>query len=244
VDVLTQRQDNSRSAANLNETKLNTSNVNKNSFGKLAFRIVDGNLYAQPLIVSGARVGSRPAATNGTNVAIVATEHNSVYAFDADDTMAEPSGQESTRFLWHTGPNVLGSHLESQELSQKLGMGPGGCVDITTEIGITSTPAIQITKTTAPKEGVVYVVAKSKDASGAVVQKLFSLSLADGTALGQIPITGFVNGVGNTKIVFDPFLELNRPGLLVDKNTLYVLFGGHCDRESYHGWIFAYDVSS
>src|SRR5260370_4448165 len=73
VDVLTQRYDNSRSAVNLKETKLNTSNVNKTSFGKLAFRIVDGNVYAQPLIVSSAKIAARSGATNGTNVAIIAT---------------------------------------------------------------------------------------------------------------------------------------------------------------------------
>src|SRR5215475_791953 len=83
VDALTHRYDNARSGANLQETKLTVSNVNNKSFGKLAFRIVDGNVYAQPLIVSQARIVKR---TDPTNVAIVATEHNSVYAFDADDT--------------------------------------------------------------------------------------------------------------------------------------------------------------
>jgi len=243
VDVLTQRYDNSRSAANLTETKLNTFNVNKTTFGKLAFRIVDGNVYAQPLIVSAAKIRSRPAAPMGTNIALVATEHNSVYAFDADDTTADPDGQESKRFVWHTGPDVLGTHVESQELSNKLGMGPGGCVDITTEIGITSTPVIQITNASAPKQGIVFVAAKSKTPSGTFVQKLYSLNLADGTVLGQIPIAGSVKGTGNNRVTFDAFLQLNRPGLALDKNTLYVMFGGHCDRQAYHGWIFAYDVS-
>ncbi len=149
VDVLTQRYDNARSAANLKETKLNTSNVNKSDFGKLAFRIVDGNVYAQPLVVTGARVARR--ADTATNLVIIATEHNSVYAFDADDTTQDPDGQQSTKFLWHTGPEVLGTPLSSQELSNKLGTGPGGCVDITTEIGITSTPVVEITNATLPK---------------------------------------------------------------------------------------------
>src|SRR2546425_6957042 len=103
VDVLTQRYDSARSATNLKETKLNKSNVNKNQFGKLAFRIVDGNVYAQPLIVSQAKIANRTDATNVVivatehNVVIVATEHNSVYAFDAEDTESEPSGQESKK---------------------------------------------------------------------------------------------------------------------------------------------------
>src|SRR4051812_30304317 len=83
VDVLTQHNDTARSGANLQETKLNTSSVKAATFGKLAFRLVDGNLFAQPLIVSQARIAGRAGTPN---VAIVATAHNSVYAFDADDT--------------------------------------------------------------------------------------------------------------------------------------------------------------
>ena len=242
IDVLTQRYDNARSATNLKETKLNTSNVNKASFGKLAFRIVDGNVYAQPLIVSGARIASRSEAANGTNVAIIATEHNSVYAFDTDDITPDPSGQESRKALWHTGPAVLGTHVESLDLGNQI-KSPG-CVDLTTEIGITSTPVIQLTKQTSPKEGIVFVLAKSKTAAGRTIQKLFSLSLADGTAISQITIAGDVKGIGSAKVTFDPLLQLNRPALLLDGNTLYIAFGGHCDQLSYHGWIFAYDVSN
>jgi hypothetical protein len=87
-------------------------------------------------------------------------------------------------------------------------------------------------------------VAKSKTSSGSVVQKLFSLSLADGSVLGQTLISGSVKGLGATKIAFDPFLQLNRPGLLLHNSTLYLAFGGHCDQQSYHGWVFAYDVSN
>jgi len=71
--------------------------VKDGTFGKLAFRNVDGNIYAQPPIVSQARIANRP---NPVNVVIVATGHNSVYAFDADDTSAEPPGQISQKGLW------------------------------------------------------------------------------------------------------------------------------------------------
>jgi hypothetical protein len=246
VDVLTQHNDTARSGANLQETTLNTSNVNNKTFGKLAFRIVDGNIYAQPLIVSQAKIANR---TGAPTVAIVATEHNSVYAFDADDV----NQNSTTAELWHTGPKVLGTAVTSTEMGAKIGMVPAPCGDLTTEIGITSTPVVHLTKTTAPKEGVVFVVSKSKRPDNAHQYRLFALSLADGTQLGRITIQGEVTGTGtgaqNGKIRFDANIQLNRPALLLHDNILYVAFGGHCDRpagpnRSYHGWVFAYNVSN
>jgi len=240
VDVLTYRYDNSRPGANLNETKLRKSNVNNNRFGKLAFRNVDGNIYAQPLIVTQASIVNKPSAVN---VVIVATEHNSVYAFDAEDTSADPPTGESTKALWHTGPGAdgLGNPVDSLALSQKLGDG-SGCVDLTTEIGITGTPTIKLTQTAPPKQGVIFVASKSM--TGAQFSyTLVALNLTDGKPLGSgVPIEGSVAGPNGT-IAFDPLHQLNRPALLLDQNTLYIAFGGHCDTGDYRGWLFAYDVS-
>ena len=241
VDVLTQHNDNARTGANLKETILNSSNV-KDHFGKLAVRTVDGNVYAQPLVVSKAKIVNR---ADPTDVLIVATEHNSVYAFDADDT-----NQASTSaMLWQTGPDKLGTHIESAELYAALGV--SGCVDLTTEIGITGTPAIRITKQEAPRQGVVFVAAKSK-LGNQYVYKLFALNLADGLKLGELTIEGTVPGSGvgsrgsgtSKTIRFVSMLQLNRPGLLLVGNILYVTFGSHCDQGEYHGWVFAYDVSN
>ena len=238
VDVLTERYDNARSGANLRETKLTPFNVNKDHFGKLAFRIVDGNIYAQPLLVSQAKIHGHPAS----NVVIVATEHNSVYAFDAEDSVAEPAGHESNRALWHTGPAVLGMHVESQELANRLGA--PDCTDMTTEVGITGTPVIKLTTLAAPKEGIIFVVAKSKKGAN-FVQKLVALSLADGTKVSETVIAATVPGLNsNAKISFDPLIQLNRPALLLQGNILYIAFGSHCDEKNYHGWVFAYDVSA
>jgi hypothetical protein len=239
VDVLTRHNDNARTGSNLAETHLNPGNVNKSKFGKLAFRIVDGNVYAQPLIFSQAKVQGRPAPTN---VLLVATEHNSVYAFDSEDV----NQTSTTAQLWHVGSDVLGEHVESIDLANDIGA--PGCVDLTTEVGITSTPTIKVTKATAPKEGVVFVVAKSKSAAGIYSYTLFALGLANGQKIGSTVIQGEVSGAGvgsnAGKISFDPKFELNRPALLLNGNTLYVAFGGHCDHGPYHGWVFAYDVSN
>jgi hypothetical protein len=241
VDVLTQHNDNARSGTNLKETELNTSNVSRTHFGKLAVRAVDGNVYAQPLIVSGAKIVHRAGPTN---TVIVATEHNSVYAFDADDMNPASTSAE----LWHTGPKILGKHIETSELYTRIGSPT--CEDLTTEIGITGTPAIQITKADTPKRGVIYVAAKSKGSAG-YRYKLFTLDLATGRVISDVTIQGGVAGTGigsigegkKRTIQFNALYELNRPALLLNRNTLFIAFGGHCDQGPYHGWLFAYDVS-
>jgi len=242
VSVLTQHNDVARTGANLQETTLNVSNVNKQSFGKLAFRTVDGNVYAQLLLVAQARISGRAAPANAV---IVATENNTVYAFDAEDT----NQASTTAKLWQTPGGALGTPIASAKLYADLG--EPTCSDITTQIGITSTPAIQITSQAPPQTGVVFVAAKSFNA-GQFAYNLFALNLADGSTLGKITIAGVVKGVGhgstgsgaNQSIRFNPMLQLNRPALLLNGNTLYVLFGGHCDAGAYHGWIFAYNVSN
>lgn len=243
-DVLTHRYDNARSGANLKETTLKKSNVNHAAFKKLAFRNVDGNIYAQPLIVFQAGIVNRPSPVN---VVIVATEHNSVWAFDGDDTSADANPFQITqKALWHTGPEAspdgspgLGDSVDTIELYGAIKA--GGCADTTTEVGITSTPAITLTQKTAPKKGAIFVVAKSKSGTQ-FTYTLFALNLADGKPMGNLPITGTVSGPNGT-IAFDPLFQLNRPALLLDGNVLYVAFGGHCDTGNYRGWVFAYDVS-
>jgi hypothetical protein len=238
VDVLTHDNNNARTGANLRENTLKVASVNSKDFGKLAYRTVDGNIYAQPLIVSGAKIVNRGA----TNVAIVATENNSVYAFDAEDIKQT----STTAQLWRTG---LGPAIDSSLLYQAIDA--AYCTDITLQIGITSTPVIMITNDQAPRAGVVFVTAKSKSGNR-YIYTLFSLDLADGAKLASVPMEGEVNGRGigstgsgaNAKIIFNPLYQLNRPALLLVGNVLYVAFGGHCDKGPYHGWVFAYDVSN
>ncbi len=237
VSVLTQHNDNARTGANLQETTLTVANVNNANFGKLAFRIVDGDIYAQPLIVSHAK---GPAGDDKT-IAIVATENNSVYAFDADNV-----NQTSNAQLWQKN---LAPAIDYHDLYNAIGA--PFCTDITLQIGITSTPAIMLAGTASPRTGVVFVTAKSKSGTN-FVYNLYALDLASGNLLGKVPIEGKVpgQGIGSTgagagaSIAFNPLYQLNRPALTLAGNTLYVAFGGHCDTGPYHGWVFAYDVSN
>jgi len=237
VSVLTQHNDNTRTGANLQETTLTVANLNNANFGKLAFRLVDGDIYAQPLIVSGAK---GPAGDSKT-MAIVATENNSVYAFDADNV-----NQASNAQLWRTN---LAPAIDYHDLYGAIGA--PFCTDITTQIGITSTPAIMLTSNQLPRAGVVFVTAKSGTGSN-LLYNLYALDLSSGNQLGKISIQGEVNGQGigstgsgaNAKIVFNPLYQLNRPALALDGSMLYIAFGGHCDTGPYHGWVFAYDVSN
>src|SRR6201993_1796526 len=148
VSVLTQHNDNARAGQNLSETTLNTSNVNQSSFGKLFWRTVDGFIYAQPLYVPGLTI---QGAVH--NVVFVVTQHNSVYAFDADDPN-QPAP------LWQGN---LGTPGPGQDICIITGdTNPEDCpyYDISPEIGITSTPVID------PTAGIIYVVARTKKTDG------------------------------------------------------------------------------
>ena len=134
VSVLTHHNDNTRIGANLQETVLTVANVNNANFGKLAFRLVDGDIYAQPLIVS-----VKGPDGKAKSVAIVATENNSVYAFDADNVT-----QNSNAQLWQTN---LAPAISYSQLYKDIGF--GGCSDTTLQIGITSTPAVMLTSNRA-----------------------------------------------------------------------------------------------
>jgi hypothetical protein len=247
ANVLTQHNDNQRSGVNLAETKLRIADV-KTHFGKLCYRLVNGNIYAQPLYVSGVNVMGK------THVVLVATEHNKVYAFDADNVAPDPAGTPpggSAALLWQTADGALGPPVRSEVLSNDIGAG-NGCVDLTTEVGITATPVIDPTSTPP----LVYVVAKSKAATGPpgtgeegkYACTIYALNLQTGAIVRQTPVQGDAPGTDGDsvggRIAFRPMRQLNRPGLLLDQGILYVAFGGHCDKEPYHGWLFAYDAAT
>jgi len=223
TDVPTYHNDIGRTGQNLTETTLTTSNVTSAKFGKLGFYSVDGLVDAEPLYASSLVVPG-----NGThNVLIIATEHDSVYAFDAD----------SGATLWHV------SMLNSGEASSD----DRGCGQVTPEIGVTSTPVIDRSK---GAHGAVYVVAMSKDGSGTYHQRLHALDLALGTELfgGPAEIQASYPGTGDssngTSVIFEPGQYKERSALLLLNGVIYTGWASHCDARPYTGWILGYNENT
>jgi len=220
VNVLTSNYDNTRANANLNEAKLIPGNVVPGSFGKLGSFPVDGQVYAQPLYISGVAISGR-----GTyNILFVCTQHDTVYAYDADSAA-------SPNLLWQVnfGPSVPSTTF-------------GDYGDIAPEIGILSTPVID------SQQGVMYVVSDTLQ-NGVPMFQLHALDLRTGQEVlnGPVAITGQVAGSGaaskNGVIAFDPYWHIQRPGLLLLNGTVYLTFGSHGDDGPWHGWMFTYSAS-
>ena len=221
--VLTQHNDAARTGANLSETLLNTTSVNPKTFGKLGTLAVDGYLYAQPLYVQNVRVPGRGLH----NVVYLATAHNSVYAFDADDlTVRTP--------LWKVG---LGPSVPATEVYTTKWK------DMRVEIGVTSTPVID------PSTNTIFAEAKTKE-NGTYVQRLHALDMTTGAERPGSPveIKASVPGTGmasvNGQVVFDPVKQLQRPALLLANGTVYLAFGSHADSPPFHGWILGYNAKT
>jgi hypothetical protein len=230
--VLMHHNDLGQTGQNLAETILNTSNVNVASFGKLFARPVDGFMYAQPLYVPDLTI---KGSTH--NVVFVATEHNSVYAFDADDPNAATP-------LWQVN---LGTSVPSNDICVIDPTGDCPYTDLIPEIGITSTPVID----TASNSGTMYVVAKTKNTANNTYHfSLHALDITSGAEkfAGPVEIVGQVAGTGtgssNGTVTFYALHHTNRPGLLLLNGVVYLAFGSVGDIGIYHGWIFAYDAAT
>jgi len=235
IHVLTNRYSNARLGTNLAETRLTVGNVNTKGFGKLFTRAVDGDLYAQPLVVSRLPIGGTTR-----NVVFLATTKNTVYAYDADDP-------EACMPLWSRN---LGFPMPRNDVLRALGDLTGVYRNFGSEIGIVSTPAIDFDYVTG--RGVLYVVAKTRvvSAAGAGVmksylQKIHALDIATGEpVLDPMEIRATGRRKDGTLITFDPLFQLNRPGLLLDRGVLYTAFGSHTDIGEFYGWIMAYDAKT
>lgn len=220
TDVITYHNDSQRTGQNLTETLLTPSSVKQSGFGLQHLIAVDGKVDAQPLVLAGFSIGGA-----AHDVVYVATEHDSVYAFDAD----------SAATLWKAS---LAANGESPSDDR-------GCGQVTPEIGITATPVID------RAGGTLFVVAMSKDGAGNYHQRLHALSLSTGAELPHSPteISASVAGSGapatvNGRIVFDAGQYEERSALLLSQGTIYTSWTSHCDAENYTGWIIAYGESS
>src|SRR5882724_2596895 len=230
--VLTQHNDNSRTGAYTTETILTPANVNQTGFGKLFALQVDGRVYAQPLYVPNVLIPGK-----GThNVIFIATQHDSVYAFDADN-----NGGANTSPLWQI--TLLDIAHGAPSGATTVPNGDVSTSDIVPEIGITGTPVIDLSTNT------MYVVGKTKEGT-TYVQRLHALDITTGAEKfgGPVALSGSVSGTGtgslNSVLSWDPKWENNRPGLLLLNGVVYIGFGSHGDNGPWHGWILAYNAST
>jgi hypothetical protein len=218
INVLTYHNDVGRTGQNLSETILSPGNVNSTVFGKLGFLPVSGPVDAEPLYVSNLTVGGA-----NHNVVFVATEQDLVYAFDAD----------SFAQLWDV--SVLGPDETPSDTRE--------CGQITPNIGITSTPVIDLA---AGQHGTIFLVAMSKDANGNYYQRLHALDLSTGAEQIGSPttITATFPGSGanssSGQVIFDPAQYGERAALLLLNGAIYLAWTSHCDSLPYTGWVMGY----
>lgn len=237
TSVTTQHNDIGRTGQNRNETILTPANVNATGFGKLFSYSIDGQAYAQPLYVPGVTMGAGTVqAGTKHNVVFITTEHDSVYAFDADS-----NGGSNASPLWKI--TLLDSAHGASSGATTVPNGDVSTGDINPEVGITGTPVIDISSNT------MYVVGKTKE-SGNYVQRLHALDITTGVEKSGSPVTlaaqvsGNGNGSSGGILKWDPKWENNRAGLLLLNGIVYIGFAAHGDNGPWHGWILAYNAAS
>ena len=213
TDVVTYKYDALRTGQNLSESILTPTNVRSATFGLLRNLMVDGLVDAQPLYLSGLSM-----AGVAHNVVFVATEHDSLYAFDADTGAT----------LWQV--SLIGAGETTSDNR--------GCGQVTPEIGITSTPVID---RQAGANGEIFVIAMTKDASSSYHQRLHALDITTGLEMAPSPME-FVASYGATS--FAPGQYKERAALLLNSGTIYTSWASHCDFSPYGGWIIAVSEST
>jgi hypothetical protein len=233
--VATSQYDNARQGANLVETTLTPRNVDAQRFGKLFTLKVDGDIYAQPLFLAGVEIPGK----GRHDVVYVATEHDSVYAFDAYSNPSTP--------LWQVSL--------AKDGEAPVPAGDTDCPFIEPEVGITSTPVID------PQTGTLYVLARTKTRPGVLTalagqsqiaysQRLHALAVTNGVEKlgGPVDIHAAMIGKGtgnhSGNLEFNPLRENPRASLLLANGLVYLTWGSSCDVGPYHGWVMAYDAHS
>ena len=240
VSVLTYHHNNQRTGLNTNETILTLTNVGAATFGKLFSYAVDGYVYAQPLYVPNLNIPGRGLH----NVCFIATQSNSVYAFDADSAGAAGG------LLWKTnlGPPAV-TTIPGVFTNKNFGTryNNNAYTDIMPRVGITGTPVIDLAS------GTLYVDAFTGEPSGGVTNyfhRLHALSLTNGTeksfspvlVAASVPGTGY-GSVGGI-LSFSAIQHSQRSALTLAGGILYVPFAGFADTDPYHGWLLGYNPTN
>src|SRR5271166_1127075 len=222
--VLTQHYDNARTGQNTNETILTPANVKPGQFGKLYSQTLDGMEAAQPLYVPRVFI---PALNATHNVVYVATQHDSVYAFDADDNQGSNASP-----LWQV------NFLDPANGVTTVPVAGYACEGTTgyTEFGIQGTPVIDTTR------NAIYVLAMTLE-NGAYVHKLHALDLGTGEELFGGPKLVIASVTIDSQVyTFIDKYQQQRPGLLLQNGVVYIGFGSPgCNIKTSNGWIMAYD---
>jgi hypothetical protein len=220
--IYTHHYDNLRTGQNINETVLTPANVNKATFGKKFVFPVDGWIHAQPLYVANVSIGGA-----AHNVVYIATEHDSVYAFDADGLVTAPLWQASFINPGAGITTVPGSDVGNSAVGQP-------------EFGIQATPVID------PVAGTIFVLARSKE-NGAYFLRLHGLDIASGLERSGSPVTIQVSvtgtGLGSVggQLTYDPLRQNVRPGMVLASGIVYFAAASLEDTDPYHGWIVGYN---
>ena len=244
--VYTYHNDLSRDGTNSQEYALTPPNV-QSHFGKLFSCPVDGAIYAQPLWVAGVTIGGAKH-----NVVYVATEHDGLWAFDADTSPCQKLWQFSLIDQAHggnAGETSVPSGPTGSPEGFLVGMGNG---DMAPEVGVTGTPVIAPGAT--PGTGTLYVVSKSVSSDGKTFyQRLHAIDITTGAEAtgGSFPgkpvaIAGTTVGTGDggANVTFVAQLQNQRPGLALVNGTVYVGWSGHEDFGHYYGWVIGYNAAT
>ena len=218
--TFTMKNDTFRTGQNLNEVALTTGNVNQNQFGKLFTRSVDGNIYAEPLYVPNVTI----PGVGTYNVVYVATENDSVYAFDADGTVTSP--------LWQTSFLTGGAQvLDTTDVN---------CANITPTYGITSTPVID------PATNMMFLVTRTKTGTSGnytYYQTLWAVDILTGAIVQSVQIQGAVPATNKT-VNFNTLTQNQRAGLLLSNGVVYIAWASHCDNAPWNGWVMGYNETN
>ncbi len=235
LNVLTYHYDNTRQGANTNEVLLTPANVNVSTFGRLITYATDGYLFAQPLYVAGLVIPGL-----GThNVVIVATENNTVYAFDADSNAGANGG-----LLWQTNLGTAVSSYTGEFGTRFQGTYYG---DIVPVVGITGTPVIDLAS------GTLYVNVHTREVTPTTTnyfQRIHALNITNGTerAFSPVVVSNSIPGTGvdstNGIVTFNPRQQNQRPGLALAGGMLYVPYGSYGDTDPYHGWVLGFNATN